>query len=449
MSAWCAMTGSKETKKDHSLRLSYSNGIFASGMTGFTQEYFTPFLLLLGGTAGHVGLLSAFPNFFSSVLQLLSPGLNDRIKSRKKIVLIFTLLQAMVLLAICTLAVMGRMDIRLFIFHVVLFTVFGALANPSWGSLLADLVAANKRGIYFGWRNRNLGLIIVLTSLVAGVILHQMRNLHVFWGFIMIFGLAFFFRGISAFYLALMHEPHWELKKENYFSFFQFLARLRQSNFAKFVMFIALMNFSVNLAAPFFSVLMLRDLGFSYLQYAMINITATLAVYLFMSRWGIHADKIGNLKIIRFVAPLIGLIPMLWIVNRNPVFLFFAQLLSGFLWAGFNLCSTNFIYDAVSPGKWTRCISYFNVLNGLALSLGALLGGYLIVHLPNLFGYKILTIFLLSSLLRLAVGLILPSKLREVRPIEHVSSNDLFFSMVGVRPILGIDRKSIPIEEEP
>lgn len=434
------------THKKQSLRLSYSNGIFAGGMTGFTQEYLTPFLLLLGGTARHVGLLSALPNFFAAVLQLFSPDLNDRVKSRKKIVLIFTLLQAMVLIFICFLTMTGRMGIWLFIFYAVLFTVFGALANPSWGSLLADLVAADKRGVYFGGRNRNLGLIIVMTSLAAGVILHRMKTIDIAGGFIIIFGLAFLFRLISAYYLGLMYEPPWEVKKENHFSIIQFVSRYKESNFAKFVFFIALMNFSVNLAAPFFSVLMLRDLRFSYLQYAVINITATLAVYLFMRRWGVHADKIGNLKIIKWISPLIGVIPLLWIVNRSPVFLFLAQLLSGFLWAGFNLCSSNFIYDAVSPAKWTRCISYFNVLNGLALSAGALLGGLIVSRLPNLFGYQILTLFLVSSILRIIVGLLLPSKLREVRPIENVTGNELFFSMMGVKPLLGMERTGLERE---
>jgi len=188
---------------------------------------------------------------------------------------------------------------------------------------------------------------------------------------------------------------------------------------------------------------MLKDLHFSYMLYTVITITATLMVYIMISRWGRHADRIGNLKIIKFTSPLIGVIPLLWIFNRNPAFLFFAQVFSGFLWAGFNLCTTNFIYDAVIPEKRTRCISYFNVLNGLALCAGALLGGFLLQRLPALFGYKILTLFLISSVLRIMVGIFMPLKLEEVRPVEKVNSNELFFSMIGIKPLLGIERKTI------
>ncbi len=44
-----------------------------------------------------------------------------------------------------------------------------------------------------------------------------------------------------------------------------FIAGMRKRNFEKFVLFVSLMNFSVNIAYPFFTVLMLKDLHFSYL----------------------------------------------------------------------------------------------------------------------------------------------------------------------------------------
>lgn len=425
------------------LRFSFLDGVFASAMTGFTQEYFIPFLLVLGGTTRHVGMLNALPNFFASLVQAKSADITEKAGSRKKVINTFVLLQALMLLPMAGLALLGRVQPVIFIVIVTLFASFGGLANPAWGSLMSDLVADGKRGEYFGWRSRLLGLIIVAAAFIAGAILHWMKHLNVFYGFVLIFSGAFIFRVISWYYLTRMHEPPITYKREHYFSLRDFLARLGKSNFAQFVLFISLMSFSVNLASPFFSVLMLKDLHFSYLLYAVITITATLTIYLMISRWGRHADRIGNLKIIKFSAPLIGIIPLLWILNRHPLFLILAQVFSGFVWAGFNLCATNFIYDAVTPEKRTRCIAYFNLFNGLALSAGSILGGFLLPALPSLFGYRILTLLLISSGLRLAVGLFLPRRLKEVRPVEIVKSNELFFSVIGIRPLLGIERKTI------
>jgi MFS family permease len=93
----------------------------------------------------------------------------------------------------------------------------------------------------------------------------------------------------------------------------------------------------------------------------------------------------------------------------------------------------------VSPQKRTRCIAYFNVFNGLALSTGALLGGFLLQCLPPFFGYKILTLVALSSILRLIIGIIMPLRLKEVRPVEKIDNNSLFFSVLGIKPVLGIE----------
>ena len=80
-----------ELKKQHSrsLRFSFCDGIFASGMIGFTQDFFTPFLLLLGGGAGLVGLLSSIPNLISAFLQFKTADLSETIGSRNKFITTF------------------------------------------------------------------------------------------------------------------------------------------------------------------------------------------------------------------------------------------------------------------------------------------------------------------------------------------------------------------------
>ena len=137
-------------------------------------------------------------------------------------------------------------------------------------------------------------------------------------------------------------------------------------------------------------------------------------------------------------APMIAILPLLWIINHNPIFLIFTQIVSGFAWAGFNLCASNFIYDAVSSKKRTRCISYFNTLNGMALCLGALCGGFLLERLPALLGYKILTLFLIASVLRMTVALFMSRQLKEVRLVEKASDDEIFLSMVGLKPFQGL-----------
>lgn len=429
--------------KKRSLDISLCKGAFGVLTTGFTQEFFTPFVLFLGATARHVGVLNGAVNLFSSVIQLFSAEIVERFKSRKKMVSVFIIVQLAALATIVALTAAGRMHYWAFIALAVVFVAAGTFFQPAWASFLCDLVGESRRGEYFGWRSRNLGLLGVAGMIAGGMILHRMEQKNLLYGFCLLFGLGLFARALSFLSLQRMQEPPLTYNKEDVFSFLQFFLRLKKSNFAKFVLFVSAMNFSVNLAAPYFAVFMLQDLSFNYFLYAMVTIAAPLTLYLTVRRWGRHADKVGSLKVLRLTSKCFPLIPLLWIVDQRPWYLLTVEMFSGFLWAGFNLCAANFIYDAASPQKRTRCIAYFNVVNGFALSCGALLGGFMVRHLPPLFGYKILMLFFISAMLRLAVSWTLPRMLKEVRHVEHIKSLDLFFSMVRLRSIPGIDRSSL------
>lgn len=418
---------------DKSLRFSFLDGIFANAMVGFTQDYFAPFLLLLGGQVQQVGALTAIPNLVGALVQLKSADFTEKFKSRRKVINIFIFLHLLMLVPMAGIAFFAYKNPNFFILLVVLFTSLQAVAIPGWSSMMADLVRQDKRGDYFGWRNKNLGFIAVTLSFIAGFILHIMKNINIFYGFAIVFSFAFIFRTISWIFLTKMHEPVIEHSRKNAFSIIEFIRRSKKSNFAKFVFFAAAVNFSVFLASPFFAVFMLRDLSFSYILYTFIMITATVTSFMVMRRWGRYADKFGNLKILKLTAPLTAFIPLPWVICHSPWVLFLAQIWSGFVWAGFNLCATNFIYDCATPEKRTRCVAYYNFFVGLAICLGALSGGFLVKVLPALFGYKILAIFLVSAILRFSVGFFLSRNIKEVRVVNKIRSVELFFSMIGIK----------------
>ncbi|MDP2938603.1 MAG: MFS transporter [Candidatus Omnitrophota bacterium] len=424
----------KERQKiKKSLRASFIDGIFVSGMVGLTTDYITPYALALKATITQIGYLNSIPNFISSLLQLKSADVTEKLASRKKVINIFVLLHVLMGIPIILVPYLfkGNSVFYLIVF-VTLFNAFNAFTIPAWASLMADHIPENKRGRYFGWRNKILGSVVTVFSFLAGFILFLFKK-DVLKGFIIIFSLAFICRAISWYFLTRMYEPRFKVKKDNYFSFLDFIRRIKTSNFAKFVVFVSGLNFCVNIAAPFFAVFMLRDLRLSYLTYTILITTVSLTGLLTIEGWGRRADRIGNLRVLRFTSFFIATLPLWWIINHNPLYLILIQILSGFAWSGFNLCATNFIFDCVSPSKRIRCIAYFNVLNGSALCLGAILGGYLVNHLPNIFGFQILSLFFLSGILRLLVVFYFSGKIREVRQIETISSRDFFYSVIGLR----------------
>ncbi len=439
----------EEPQKKRSLRNSIKDGVFASMMNGFTVDYFTPFLLVLGGTVKHVGILSALPHLFASIIQLKSPDISEKLRSRKKVIGIFIILQALMLLPMMATFAMGSYRVAVFIAFVTLFTACGAFILPAWGSLMTDIVDEERRGEYFGWRSRVLGIVVIISTFAAGFILHQAEKINALMGFGAIFGLAFVFRLVSWRYMMKMHEPALNHREEDYFSFKDFISRMHASNFAKFVVFVAATKFSVNIASPFFAVFMLRDLKFDYLTYTFINLAAALTAILVHRSWGVHSDRAGNLKVLRITSYLVSFIPLLWLINQNPVYLFLVQAFSGFAWAGFNLSASNFIYDASSPGKRARCIAYFNAFTGVALFLGAITGGFLAQRMPAwFFEFPLMNIILISALMRFAIAFAVPFKLKEVRKVEKVRTRELVMRVLSLKT--APERKAgYVVEKEP
>ena len=422
------------------LRLSMIDGGFFAAMTGFTEQYLTPYALAMGAATPQIGLLTSMPNLFGALSQVAAPEAAERFGGRKKLILLSIFLQGLVWLPMAAIpwVIPPVYQVPTLIAWVILFNVTGAYAASPWNSILSDCVAERKRGDFFGLRNRTMGFITVVCSFVAGAILHFCHQ--DITGFAIIIGLAFVARMISWGFLTQVHEPPLVIRDEHRFSLWDFLRRLKESNFAKFTLFVACLTFTVNLMSPFFSVYMLRDRQFSYLEYTVVNVTATIASLLSMRYWGKHADVAGNLRVIRLSCWMIPVIPFFWLVSASIHYLLLVQVIAGFFWAGFNLCATNFIFDAVSPEKRTRCIAYFNVLNGAAICLGAFIGGVIAPILPPLFGYSLTTLMVISGILRMAIVQLMIGKIKEVRPVQKVKSLDLFYSMIGIRPILEIAR---------
>jgi len=428
----------KKVNVRESLRSSFKDGIFAAFMAGVTDHYATPAALFLGATVLQIGLITALPNLLSSLSQFLSVRVIYWVGGRLKLLVRLVFSQASLILCIAMLPLLEIAHrVELLMIFLILAAVCGGLAGPAWGSLMSDYVPASKRGRYFGWRNRTVGAVTVGSIVASGLLLNFFQEISYGTGFWIIFSLAAAARYVSAYFIRRMDEPPHKKDPASDFTFLMFLRRFRESNFLKFVVFSGCLTFATYLAAPFFAVFMLRDLQLSYLTYMALQVGSSLAALVALPLWGRHADLVGNVRVLRLSSFLASLIPMFWLLSQNPGYLLLVNLFAGFSWSGVALSAGNFIYDAVTPQKRVRCIAYFNVINGLALFLGSSLGGFLASRLPPLFGHRLLGLFALSCSCRLFFYLLLSGSFREVRAAHEVSIQELFFSVVGIRPLVG------------
>ena len=429
-----------ETKiKEHierSKKSSVKDAAAVNATVGFGDNYISAYAVSMNATANQIGLLTSIPNLFAPLAQLFTSKYMEK-HSRKSIFSIATLLQSLFWLPIAAISFLFLKNliyapVLLIIFYTI-YALFGNFAGPAWVSWIGDLVDAKESGKFFGLRNKIGGAVALISMILGGIILDLFKSqattpekvYFTFIGFGIIFTLAMIFRLLSRHYVLQQHEPHFRLQKEAYFSFVQFLRKAPYNNYGRFSIYIALITLATNIIGPYYTLYLLRDLGFSYIQFMLYSIAATIAVFIFMTKWGSFADRFGNKKMIEisaFIIPVMCFMFPLSIFLTMPYklyFLIFANFISGFGWAGFNLASGNFVYEAATPQRRGLCSAYSSILNGLGVVIGATIGSLLISHLTISFMQVILFVSLISGVVRLIVSFIMLRKIKEVRIVNE------------------------------
>ncbi len=423
-----------------SLDACIKEGVCAQIMIGIYDYYLIPLALFLKASTLQVGFLVSIPHFLSALSQFAAARIVKMAGSRRELLLKGIAVQAILLIPIPLLTFIHLPHkLEWLLMFVTMFRVLGSIVGPPWGSIVSDYLPEDKRGQYFGRRAQIVGVSGIIGMSLCGGFLSWMNKFSEAKGLCLIFMLAAVCRFFSYYYMTKLIELPHPVDKSDHFTFWMFIRRFRQSNFVKFIFYIASMTFATQLAAAYFSVYMLKELHFGYFTYMAISMASVLAGLIAFPIWGRHADEVGNAKILKLTGFLVSFIPIFWIFTKHPLVLIVIEMFSGFVWGGFNLCATNFIFDAVRPSKRVRCLSYFNLINGIALFGGASLGGYLAYRLPPLRGMSpLLSLFLLSAVVRLLANLILSGHFQEVREkYQKVNSSQLFISVLGVRSILG------------
>ena len=437
------MTTNNIQKIKKSLRLSVFDGAATSVALGLTQSYIIPFALQLQATTFQIGLLTSIPNLSMALSQMIAPNLTERIGSRKGIIFPAVLVDALMWLPIFLIPFLFKENSFLFLIIFFAFkAVGGGLAGPAYGSMMADLAVAGVRGRYFSRKLMvNNACTIAISFVAMGIMQHYKNVDNQFLGFSLLFGGALVFRLLAAYFISGIYEPLMRNGQQKSESVVEIISHLKDSNLGKFLIVMSLTIFTMNIAGPFFSVYLLRDLKFEYVPYIIITTSGGIFSILLQPFWGRRADKSGNVIIIKIATFIMPLVPISFIFSANIFYLIATQLISAFVLSGLNLASVNFIYDAAEPEHRTQHLAIFTMFAGIATCGGSLLGGFLAPHLPPLFGYPLRTLFLLAGLIRLFVVTIGFRQIKEVRQVPKISVVDFLLGRFPKPAMVEVVRK--------
>lgn len=372
------------------LKLVVKDGLATEAMSTLTGGTFlVAMALYMGATNVQIGFLAAMP-LFANMFQLLAVWLVQKYNNRRGIAIVCSLIARIPLLVIAALPFVfkGSTSLQVMIFLLFLHYAGGAVTGASWNSWMKDLVPANRLGSYFSERTRKIQVLNVTLSLVVAFLLDHIKA-HYPAMEIRAYGIMFVIGGtIGLFSVWLLSKTPEPQSQEMQGQFFKLILQpLRNRNFRNLVVFNSAWAFALNMATPFFSVYMLKDLALPISYIIALNIVSQIFGILFVKFWGKHSDRFSNKTIISICAPLYILCLFGWsFTSINSIslpLLVLIHIVSGIAISGINLGINNIGLKLAPQKDAIVYIAAKNMITAFIPALAPLAGGLLADFFSN------------------------------------------------------------------
>jgi hypothetical protein len=293
----------------------------------------------------------------------------------------------------------------------------GMLLSFQKDNWLSNIVPGQTMGKYLGQRLAVKSAFYLAAFFSFGFLMDSMGENN-----LMSFGLVFLVATVMTMIYSFIYSKMYDPKKQDAnnvkaaadkikFGLKDYLGDLKKKKLDKFIGFTALINVSVGLSAPFYAVYMLQEQSFSYMSYTIIISVEFLARIISGPFWGKFADKKGNIQVLKIVSRIVPALPLCWLFSTNIGYLAVIQILSGICWGAFDLSTQSYLYKVSPPQTKLHYIVYTRALMLFSVAMGGLAGSFLIKDIFEIFGSKLLTVFMISGFLRAFIVMFLMPKL--------------------------------------
>jgi hypothetical protein len=441
--------GAAKQKKDRSLAILHGEAA-SSAVENAGCAYQSPSVIATGADAQGVALLSTMTNLVLSVLLIKVPSLVEGKQSlMKRTTIIIATASALTWLPIVFVMLLFRAVNPLLLTALwIVSLVPTTLLFPLRDNWLASLVPAEKMGHYLSWRSVIAGVCYLGTFYLMGYVLNRSvirgvpesatvaGNPVLARSYAFVLAVAFLASASSVVLYFWVRPPAMPktVETKSSLSFVAFLKNARKSHLGTFIFFVSVYTFAVNLAGPLFASYMLQDLKFSMMTFTAIVSCEYIARIISLTFWGRMVDKVGSLKVLNNVTYFIPFIPVMWLFSSHFAYLCGVQMLSGTVWAAFDLSVQTFIYKATPPDQRLRYIVYHRSLTSFSAAIGTLTGAFLLNYMFRIFGSQILALFLVSGVLRMVVARIMLPRLTTKGIPDAAIHPELALELAAVLP---------------
>jgi MFS family permease len=361
------------------------DGIATQAMVTLTCGVFlVTFAIELGASNAVIGLLAALPPLLQFV-QIPSVYLVEKYKNRRVMTVLASLANKSMLLLVGCIPLVIPPDLRIpvLIAAIALRSLFVSIGACSWHSWMRDLVPRDEIGSFFSERMRLSKIVDVPLALLVGVYLDHWKKafaneLH---AYTLLYFTGFFIGLLGVYYIYATPEPR--IRAQSPVPFIRLLQKpFKETNFKNLIGFMASWSFAVNLAAPFFTVYMLKRLGLDLSLIVGLTVLSQVVNIAFLRIWGDISDRFSHKSVLRVSGPLFIMGILAWTFTTFPEkhvltlpLLVVIHIVLGMSTAGVTLASSTIGLKLAPRGEATVYLAAISLINSLSAGIAPILGG--------------------------------------------------------------------------
>lgn len=343
------------------------------------------FAVELGASASMIGLLAAIP-FLAQLAQIAGIALVERVRQRRKItVLAVSASRALIAgLALIPFLPGQSLQFGVLVAAQIAIALLGSIAGCSFNSWIHQLVPRETLGALFSKRLFWSTVLSSTGALCTGYLVQAWpgeNKTHAY-------AIAFVAAGAAGFmstrYLTRVPEPIMATSGPQAPLFELLSTPFRDASFRSVILFMASWNFTSNLAAPFITVYLLRQMGYEIGTVTTLWMAGQIATALTLYLWGRLSDRLSNKAILRVALPayLAGLFALSFTALPEPhaltlPLLYVIHIIMGAASGGIGLATGNLGLKLAPQGRGTAYLTAVGLAGSLAAGMAALAGGAL------------------------------------------------------------------------
>ncbi len=342
--------------------------------------------LYLGASNLQIGLLAAIPPLLQLV-QLPSIYLVEKYRQRKRIVIytVFFSRLMLILLAWLPFLMFKGSGIYVVLFFITVSAGFNAIATCSWNSWMKDVIPAAEMGMVFSRRLIYQQWLTIALVLAGGFFVD-------WWGMVfptfpwvsyaILFSIGFISGMIGILFIIQIPETEME-EPDPEAKFWKVIVQpFQDENFRNLIYFLSWWSFAINLAAPFFTVYLFKNLQLNLTQVNFLFIISQVSNLFLLKFWGKMCDLYSNKTVMSACGITFVFCLLAWTFTTLPEkhvltwpLLILIHIVMGGSIAGVMLASGNIGLKLAPKGEAVAYLASLNFVVSIAAGIAPILGG--------------------------------------------------------------------------